>query len=167
MKLCGFLSRPAFAILIVFIVAAAIVTSKADLGRPNTSVMAGLGPKVVQGYVNDTVGNPLEGALVTVEIVAQGTGTIRDTQTDTTGSDGYYMVTFGDVSKWDIGDTILVTATYDSNQQSNQTVANGDASQQVNVNFGFAIPEFSSPLGLVAALAAVVCVANLRIRHGH
>jgi len=166
MKLCEFLSRPAFAILIVFIVAAAIVISVADLGRPNTSVMAALGPKIVQGYVNDTVGNPLEGALVTVEIDAQGTGTVRDTQTDTTGSDGYYMVSFAP-SNWDIGDTIHVTATYDTNQQSNQTVANDSTSQQVNVKFGFAIPEFSNLFGLVATLAAVVCVANLRIRHGH
>jgi len=167
MKLCGFLSRPAFAILIMFIVAAAIVISVADLGRPNTSVMAALGPKIVQGYVNDTVGTPLEGALVTVEIIAQAGGIVRDTQTDTTGSDGYYMVTFGDASKWDIGDTILATATYDSNQKSNQTIADDSGVQQVNVNFDFAIPEFSSLLGLVAALAAVVCVANLRIRHGH
>jgi hypothetical protein len=166
MKLCGFLSRPAFAILIMFIVAAAIVISVADLGRPNTSVMAASGPKIVQGYVNDTVGTPLEGALVTVEIAAQGTGIVRDTQTDTTGSDGYYMVSFAP-SNWDIGDTIHVTATYDTNQQLNQTVANDSASQQVNVNFGFAIPEFSSLFGLVAALVAVVCVANLRIRHGH
>lgn len=166
MKLCGSSSRPAFAVLIMFIVAVAIVTSIADLGRPNASVMTGPGPKIVQGYVNDTVGNPLEGALVTVEIIAQVGGSVRDTQTDTTGSDGYYMVTF-DLNKWDIGDTIRVTATYDSDQQSNQIVANGDASQQVDVNFGFTIPEFSSLFGLVAALAAVVCVANLRIRHGH
>jgi len=151
----------------VFIVAAAIMTSLAGLDRPNTSVVAvGPGPKIVQGYVNDTVGNPLEGALVTVEVVAQDTSNVRDTQTDTTGSDGYYMVTFS-FDKWDIGDTIRVTATYDSNQQLNQTVASGDASQQVNVNFGFAIPEFSSLFGFVAALVAVVCVTTLRIRHGH
>ena len=167
MKLCGFLSRPAFAILIVFIVAAVIVTSTADLGRPKTSIMAGLGPKVVQGYVNDTVGNPLEGALVTVEIIAQAGGSVRDTQTDTTGSDGYYMVTFGDANKWDIGDTILAIATYDSNQKSNQTIADDSGVQQVNVNFDFVIPEFSSLLGLVAALAVVVCVTTSRIRHRH
>jgi hypothetical protein len=166
MKLCGFLSRPAFAILIVFIVAAAIVASIADLGRSNTSVVAASVPKIVQGYVNDTVGNPLGGALVTVKVVAQGTTNVRDTQTDTTGSDGYYMVTF-DPSKWDIDDTINVTATYNSDQQSSQTIANGDPSQQVNVNFGFVIPEFSSLFGLVTALAAVVCATTLRIRHGH
>jgi hypothetical protein len=124
------------------------------------SAMAGLGPKIVQGYVYDNAGYKLGGATVTVEIIAQGTSTVRDTQTDTTGSEGYYMVTF-QPDKWDIGDTIKAKATSGSVQsESNETIASANEYQSLDIHFTTAIPQFGSVLGFGVA-AALVCAVGL------
>jgi hypothetical protein len=124
------------------------------------SAMAGLGPKVVQGYVYDNAGNKLGGATVTVVVMNSTTHLVRDTQTDTTGSDGYYMVSF-DPNKWDIGDTIRARATSGSVQSdANQTIANESGAQDLDVHFKTAIPQFGSVLGFCVA-AGLVCAVGL------
>jgi hypothetical protein len=124
------------------------------------SAMAGTGTKPVQGYVYDNAGNLLKGATVTVVVIDNTTHLVRDTQTDTTGSDGYYMVSFGP-DKWDIGDTIRARATSGSVQSdANETIANESATQNLDIHFKTAIPQFGSVLGFCMA-AGLVCAVGL------
>jgi hypothetical protein len=110
--------------------------------------------------VYDNAGNKLGGATVTVVVMNTTTHSVRDTQTDTTGSDGYYMVSF-DPSKWDIGDTIRARATSGSVQSdANQTIANESATQDLDIHFKTAIPQFGSVLGFCVA-AGLVCAVGL------
>jgi hypothetical protein len=123
------------------------------------SAVAGLGPKVVRGYVYDNEGNKLGGATVTVEIIDKTTLLVRDTQTDTT-PDGYYMVTF-QPDKWDIGDTIRAKATYGSVQSEPiEAIATADEYQSLDIHFATAIPQFASILGFGVA-AVLVCAVGL------
>ncbi len=125
------------------------------------SVSAATVPKGVRGYVEDSVGNRLDGALVVVNIRAQADyDTIRATGSDTTGSDGYYSVTFA-MGEWDIGDTIQVIATYDSHQHSNETTADAGAIQDVWVVFPYEIPQFGSLWGTMIAVGAIGAVGAI------
>jgi len=124
------------------------------------SAMAGIGVKPVMGTVYDNAGNLLGGATVTVVIIDKNTSVVRDTLTETTGSDGIYMVTFP-ADKWDIGDTIRARATYGSVQsEANQTIANESATQDLDIHFKTAIPQFGSVLGFCVA-AGLVCAVGL------
>ena len=122
------------------------------------SVSAATMPKAVRGYITDSAGNPLEGALVVVNIRAQADyDTIRATDSYTSLSTGYYSISFGP-SDWDVGDTIQVIATWESNQRDNETAADGAAFQDVWVVFPFEIPQFGSLLGALVAIGAVGAV---------
>jgi hypothetical protein len=124
------------------------------------SAMAGIGVKPVMGTVYDNEGNLLGGATVTVVIIDKNTQVVRDTLTDTTGSDGIYMVTFP-ADKWDIGDTIRARATYGSVQsEASETIANESASQNLDIHFTTAIPQFGSVLGFGVAVT-LVCAVGL------
>jgi len=107
------------------------------------------GPKQVRGYIWDNTGRDLEGADVTVNIRYPDTS-LRSTLSDTSDANGYYSVTFGP-SDWDIGNTIEVISTYDSNQETNSTSANANPFQWVNITYPFGIPEFGSTLGILVA----------------
>jgi hypothetical protein len=155
-------SKQILVTLIAFVAVVAIALSMTNAKEPKARIAAG-GPKVVWGYITDSLGSPLDGAAVTVEVITPSL-TVRDTQTDTTGSDGYYMFTF-DRAVWDIGDTIRVTAVYDSSPQSNQTVADDSGSQQIDVNFGFVIPEFGSLVISMVVSVTIVCFAALRAKY--
>lgn len=110
------------------------------------------GPKQVRGIVWDAVYNELEGADVIVTIRDPS---IRATLSDITDANGYYSVTFGP-SDWDIGNTIEVNATYDSNQETNSTSAIDSPSQWVNVTIaGFVIPEFGD-IGMLIAVIGLL-----------
>jgi hypothetical protein len=124
------------------------------------SAMAQTGPKAVRGYVYDNAGKVLEGANVTVEIINKTTHTVTDTQRDTTGSDGYYMVTF--FGTWEIGDTIRAKATYGSvESQVNETIiATESPYEDLDIHFTTAIPQFGSVLGFGVA-AGLVCAVGL------
>lgn len=120
---------------------------------------AALWPKNVRGWIRDNEGNPVNGASVTINIRWESDDTIRSTYTATSGSDGFYSKSVL-ASDWDEGDTIQVIATYKSSQQSNETVADANPVQFVNVTYPFAIPEFGpSFVGLIAAGAAIGGVA--------
>lgn len=124
------------------------------------SAMADIGTKPVQGYVYDNAGNLLGGATVTVVVIDKTDHSVRDTLTNTTGPDGYYMVTFSP-DKWDIGDTIRARATYGSVQsEANETLATADEYQNLDIHFTTAIPQFGSVLGFGVA-AALVCAVGL------
>ncbi len=113
-------------------------------------------PLIVRGWVWDVEGTPVDGADVSISTI-QGV-TTRATWTDVTDSDGFYSVSFAG-AEWDVGNTIRTVATYDGNQDDNETTATAAPIQFVNVTFTFAIPEFGSSLGLIAAGGAIGLVA--------
>ena len=122
------------------------------------------GPKVIQGYVYDVDGQKFGGskiAYATVTIKDSG-GSVRQTLTDVDGTDpnGLYRVTL-DGSKWSPGDTIEVYATYNSvPSPTNTTTCDEDpTSQNVDVHFPTAIPQFGSTIGLVLVSVFVGSVA--------
>lgn len=122
-----------------------------------------IGPLSVYGYVYDMGGQPLEGATVVVTILESGA-----TATDTTGPDGSYVAD-PDIpaDKYDLGYTIQVVATYNSNQQSTSVLVDQDMHDfgvaQVDVHYTYEIPEFGSIVGLAFAMVAVCVVALLVI----
>ena len=148
--------------LIAFVAVFAIALSMAN-AKESKARIAATEPKAVYGYITDSLGNPLDGAAVTVEVITLPS-TVRDTLTETTGPDGYYLVTFNP-PVWDIGDTIRVTAVYDSSPQSNQTVADNSGLQQIDVNFGFVIPEFGSLVMSMVVSVTIVCFTALRAKY--
>jgi len=131
------------------------------------TTVAGDGPKVVRGYIWDNAGNPLEDADVTVNI-RNPDNSIQSTQSTSSNSAGFYSVIFLLFSEWDDGDTIEVVATWNSNQDSNTTIArNGQPVQYVNVSFPFEIDEFgSTELGIVIAGGAVGAIAVVLLVSG-
>ncbi len=127
------------------------------------SVSAATGPKGVRGYIEDSVGNKLEGALVVVNIRAQADyDTIRATDSFTTPSTGYYSITFA-LDEWDIGDTIEVIATWESNQKSEEEAATGVGPQDIDIVFPFVIPQFGSLWGTVITVGAIGAVGAVLV----
>jgi hypothetical protein len=117
----------------------------------------------VNGKVMDQVGNPLEGANVTVNIY-DSTMTLRDTLfCDATDEDGFYSVIFGHPSyEPAVGDTIEAIATYQSELPvSNSTVITTLCpTYSVNVTIGsIVIPEFGFGQGIGLPLAVIGIVA--------
>ena len=125
----------------------------------STPAAAESGPKIVIGFVYDSSGNPIEGAQITAVVINMTTSLETANETDTTGSEGAYSVTF-DPFAWGQGDTLRVTANYNSVEQSNQTRANEDPFQQVDVHFPTVIPQFGSILGFGIA-AGLLCVVGV------
>ena len=118
------------------------------------ATQAGTGPKIVRGYIWDSASNLIEGAEVTVSILAQSDLSVRATYSETTGADGEYYLSF-DPDDWFIGDTIQTVATYNAVQETESTAATVDGVQWVNIQFEFEIPEFGSYLGLLIAGGAI------------
>ncbi|OGS41818.1 MAG: hypothetical protein A3K67_03160 [Euryarchaeota archaeon RBG_16_62_10] len=101
-------------------------------------------PKTVRGYVKDSVERPLEGAYVTVNIRYASNNTTRATDSYTTGSDGWYSVSFSS-GQWDEGDIIEAISDLDGKQYSAYDVANVQSVpdiQQVDITYPYEIPEF-------------------------
>lgn len=163
MRLHRLLARPSVVLFVALIASVAMAVVVADLDGSETTVAAG-GFKAVQGYVYDSLDIPLDGASVKVEMVNKTTLLVTATETTTTGSDGFYGVTFDISSVWEVGDTILVTATYNLNEQSNQAFADDVGFQQIDVHFGTVIPEFGSLFGPVVAVVAIACLVRFRSR---
>jgi hypothetical protein len=141
-------------ILAVSLVAIAVVAMMLSASYAS----AGPGPKAVRGYVKDNVGNELEGAHVLVEILIDSTTTVRTSDTYDSDSNGFYSVLFG-AFDWEVGDTIKVTSTYNSNVEVNSTTANDKAIQYVNITYPYEIPQFGGWIGLAITGGLVAAVA--------
>jgi hypothetical protein len=114
------------------------------------------GPLTVWGYVYDLSGQPLEGANVVVTVERTDA-----TTSGVTGSDGKYQA-WPDIPQadYDIGDTILVVATYNSNVQDNSSeVLENLGVLQIDVKYTYEIPEFGTILGFLVASALVGMIA--------
>lgn len=126
----------------------AIVSAVATLGLTLAlPVMAAAAdPTVVSGVVTDNVGNPVQGA--TVSVVCNG-----NTLTDTTDASGAYAVFFNP-NKCPAGKTAQVVASKGSKNGANSGVVTGHTSINVavlNVKIT-AAPE----LGLIATFGAAI-----------
>ena len=127
------------------------------LTNSSQTALSGAGPYDVVGYITDNTGSPVNGADVAV--------TIDETSTTlhcTTGSDGFYTVTFQD-AEWNDGDHITVVATMGGQEIGYGVVVESVGYTQIDVQFGFEIPEFGSVAGSMVAIAAVAVVAALFI----
>ena len=76
----------------------------------------------------------------------------RISNSTVTNAQGYYEVTFNS-NYWDPHNTIKVIVTYDSDQKIKKVEADEGLDQEVNVFMNLTIPEFGSPLGLLAMMA--------------
>jgi hypothetical protein len=113
-------------------------------------------PKDVIGTVRDQAGTPVQGALVIVKMF-DGT-TEKSSHSDTTNTLGRYTTTFGG-TEWSDGWTINVSATYNSQTETNNAICDDAPIQTVDVTFTFEIPEFGTMLGIVVAGLALGIVA--------
>jgi hypothetical protein len=143
-----------FPALVISVIAVAFVAMLLSA----SFVSAGPGPKTVRGYIKDNMGNPVEGASVLVEIVAPDSH-VRTSGTDTSISNGLYSVMFGPFD-WELGDTLRVTSTYNSDSRVGSAVANSTPIQYVNITYPYEIPQFGSWAGFAVAggILAVVAV---------
>jgi hypothetical protein len=119
-------------------------------------------PKVVDGNVRDSGGNPLQGATVTVNMRDPGTNVIRGSVTTSTDSDGFYTTTFGSFvgQDWLVGDKLEVVVVKDAQSYTDDDQnADLEPRQTVDVTWPYAIPEFGSLLGLAVVGVAVGFVA--------
>jgi len=121
-------------------------------------------PFVVDGYVKDAGGIGIVGADVSIEMKHSGGGST--THDVVTGDGGYYSDYF-DGPEWEPGDTIVVTATYNSEQVvSPEEEATTDYYIQINLQFTAGIPELGSLLGFFVASGLVACVALVALGTG-
>ena len=123
------------------------------------STQAATHTKFVRGYAYDAEYRPIPGADVTVRML-DSENNERSIHNELTSSEpewkGYYNLDFLS-SEWEIGDTIQVIATYNSQQSDpNTTVASDAFFQWVNATaFEFEIPQFGSTFGLLLTVGIV------------
>ena len=96
------------------------------------------------------------------------------TRSGVTGSDGKYQASpdFAPNSEYDIGDTIQVVASYNSNTQDNTSTVPVDIDDtgvmQVDVHYTYEVPEFGTILGFLvtAVLVGMVAIYSVSKRRG-
>lgn len=126
--------------------------------------------KSVRGYVYEgDSSHPVEGASVTVQIWKPD-NTLRYEYPEllTTDSLGRYSCTIGALN-WEIGDTILVTATKAGlgEETGSKVITQNSATapvEIVNVIFPTAIPQLAGTLGVLVTGAIVGVVAIVALR---
>ncbi len=151
-RIAGISWRSVVAVLLMLVLVAVPTAVLSDNGARTLDVT---GPLTVWGYVYDLAGQPLEGADVVITVDRTGA-----TSYGVTGSDGRYQGTPEiDAAQYDIGDTIAVVATYNSNSQSaTGTVVEDIGVLQIDVHYTYEIPEFGTFLGFIAAFVIVAVV---------
>jgi len=138
-----------------------VVASIAVLALSSTVRAAPFDNLIVSGIVYDEGGVPLDGA----HVVVTDTNTLSSDVYDT-GSDGFYFVVIPGQGGWDIGDTIEVVATFDTDQATNTSVATAQMAfdgMGVDVHFGTAIPQLGSSVGMMIAAGLVGLVAVVAV----
>ena len=129
--------------------------------------MAASHPKTVRGYVYDIDGRKVADAQVTVTM-KDGETTVS-TKSDASDSNGFYTCNFA-MTEWNIGNKIVVTATYKSLQATNSTevFCNDEFLQYENVTFPYEIPELGNGYmgilitGLILGAVAVAVLVLMR-----
>jgi len=144
------------------VLASVVLLAMISFPASDGSVADELFPKPVRGYATDILGNPIEGANVTIKMM-NGTTVVKTYYYDSTEPDGWYGATFAP-NEWSRNNTIEVTARYNSQTVTNSTIANLSIPVQwVNVTFSFAIPEFGPSMVLVVSgVVAMFAVFHMR-----
>lgn len=122
------------AALVLIVLAAAVLP---------VATQAATHPKQVRGYVYDQDGRKVANAQVTVTM--KDGVTQVSAKTDTSDSAGYFACDFG-LTEWNIGNQIVVTATFSSLQATNSTEVYCDDAflQWENITFPYEIPELGN-----------------------
>lgn len=110
--------------------------------------------KTIQGHIQDTIGTPLSGADVTIEIWGgfwPDQDFLRTTSSTVSDAYGNYEVTINS-NYWDPHNTIKVIVTYGPDEGTRSVEANDQEYQTVDVTISVAIPEFSNLPGLLVAI---------------
>jgi len=109
--------------------------------------------KIVTGHVYDSMGTPVPGTNVTVNM--KNGMIVRKTLTNTTSPSGSYRVTFSELD-WAVGDMIEVIADIDDPTNSSTATADSTSLQTVDVNLTVQIPEFQIHSAVVLFAGATV-----------
>jgi len=139
---------------------ALLLAPVAAISLNDAHTLAVIGPLTVWGYVYDFSGQPLQGANVVVTVVESGA-----TSSGVTDFDGKYQASpeFTANSEYDIGNTIQVVASYNSNEQVNTSTVPIDIDDtgllQVDVHYTYEVPEFGTILGFLVAAGLVGLIA--------
>ena len=136
-----------------------------SIATPHAVSAADPFPLAIFGYVTDSLGDPVVGALVVIK--NNDTGFSLDPII--TIDDGFYQGNIPEMN-WTIGDIISVEATYGGSNGMNETVAayiEGIPLIEINVTISEAIPEFGTTLGasiaaMIAGAVAIVAVGAPR-----
>ena len=115
-----------------------------------------VGTFIVDGTVRDNAGRPMQD--VPVVVVSKHGETVVSTVYGVTDESGFYTVTLP-TQTVDYDHTIIATATYDGNQESEQAVPVDEFGLTIDLQFPFEIPQFGTILGFLAAAAVVGAVA--------
>jgi hypothetical protein len=143
-------------------VALALLFLYPALSFSSDSASAESWPKAVDGHVYDLSSAPVVGATVVVEI--WDGATLRYTApSETTDSGGFYLTDIAGAS-WFEGDTIKVTASYDSKEKSESVTADGSDGQTVDITFPYAIPQLAGMAGTLITVAAIGVLAMVLLR---
>lgn len=127
---------------------------------PQTTPLAPL-TKTITGYVDDQMDTPVEGASVTVSMMDGAVDvSTKSAQTD---ANGLYLVSF-EWLEWEPDYTIEVTAVYWESPETVTAPCDGSLTQQVDVQFLFAIPQFGSLVGFLVSIALVGVVGLVLLR---
>ena len=119
-------------------------------------------PLPVYGYVKDSLGNPVQGALVTVMTFSGEV--LKANLTYFTDAAGFFTVSF-DGNYWDIGWTVAANATYGVYWVNESVLIDIDTIEVFfELQFSVLIPEFSNLLFVVGATALVFVFASWRGR---
>lgn len=121
------------------------------LPTESRATISATGPLIVYGTVNSTGGGAVVGATVTVTIL-NGI-VVRTTQSTTSVAAGFYTLTI-DPTLWDIGNTIVVDASFSSAVGQNSTTAIGSL-EHIDVKLGSAIPELGGTATSVLAVCSI------------
>ena len=139
----------------VFALAASIALLSVS-SQVSVPASAGMGPLPVSGYVKDDAGRVMEG--VPVVVACKNGSTTTSTLSTTTDVYGFYTVTFA-YTVWEIGYNLIATATYGSEQVSENITITQEWGEQIDLQFPFEIPQFGTVLGFLAVAAMVGVLA--------
>jgi len=119
---------------------------------------------IVDGYVNDSMNQPVDDATVTVSIMTLD-DVVRTAYVVTTSGGGYYIVLFGG-TEWSTEDFVDVLATYGTDTGSSlhhPADEFGTQLQDIDVTIStLVIPEFSSFLAVSLTILVTVTVMGIR-----
>lgn len=152
--------RLAIAVILVSLLLLTLVATLRSTIVLRSGTADGITPLIVFGYVNDSSGNPVEGADVTVTV----TGTIDPAPSQFTMSivDGFYSVSFNGTD-WNTGDTVKVIASFGGESGENQILADS-GNLEINVTLVATIPELHGSASLMLTVGAMAALVLLVVR---